>query len=277
MKGTVSVLLAGTGAVLASALVIATMLQGTTATPPPTAPSPFSGMKVVDLTYPFNSQTPFWPGDRYTPFDLKTIATLEQDGVLSKAISLPEHLGTHLDAPNHFEANQPSVDAILPEHLVGPGVVIDQSLAFEQQPDSVLTLEQLHAWEREHGEIPSGAIVFLATGWSQFWTNPPRYMNKDMEGKLHFPGYSAEAAKFLIEERQAKGLGIDTLSIDPGNSRDFIVHHLVNRAQRYGLENVAGLDKLPPRGFWVVVAPMKIEHGTGGPTRILAFVPEAQP
>ena len=228
---------------------------------------------IVDLTYALNAKNPYWPGPGYTPFQLKPIATLEKNGVLSQAFCTPEHLGTHLDAPNHFEANRLDVSAIPAESLFARGVVIDVSGAVAADPDYRLTTAEIARWEREHGPIPSEAVVFLHTGWGAYWNNYSRYTNRDARGTMHFPGYSAEAARFLIDERKAKGVGIDTLSMDYGLSRDFVVHHVVNKAKRYGLENVANLDRLPPRGFFVVVAPIKIEHGSGGPTRIFAVVP----
>lgn len=229
--------------------------------------------KIIDLTHALNEKNPYWPGDKYEPFRLRTIATIEQDGVLSKAFSMPEHCGTHLDAPNHFEKGQPSVDRIALKDLVGPGVVIDVSAEATRDADFMLEAEHVRAWEAKHGRVPEGAIVLLCTGWSRFWTNYPRYKNQDPMGKLHFPGYSKAAARLLVAERKARGLGIDTLSIDRGLSRDFAVHHVVNAAGRYGLENVANLDRLPPRGFHVIVAPLKIETGSGGPARILAVLP----
>lgn len=229
--------------------------------------------RTVDLTYPLNDKNAFWPGENYKPFELKTIATIEKDGVLSKSICLPEHLGTHLDAPNHFEKNRPSVEKLTATQLFGPGVVIDIAPQAEQNPDYTLRLEDVKRWEKEHGPIPSGAIVLLRTGWGRFWGNVSRFQNRDARGQLHFPSYSAAAARYLIEKRKARGLGIDNLSIDPGNSKDFPVHHIVNKAGRFGLENVAHLDQLPPRGFSLIVAPMKIEGGTGGPTRIWAILP----
>lgn len=141
--------------------------------------------------------------------------------------------------------------------------------------DAVLRVEDVTAWEREHGRIPAGAVVLLHTGWGRFWMNFDRYKNQDARGRLHFPGYSPAAARFLVEERKVRGLSIDTLSIDPGTSRDFAVHHIVNGAGKYGLENVANLAKLPPRGFTLVVAPLKVEAGTGGPTRVLALLHES--
>lgn len=228
---------------------------------------------IVDLAYPLNERTNFWPGERYAPFRLETIATLEKDGVLSKALSLPEHIGTHIDAPNHFEADQPDVSQIAPEELFGEGVVIDISGQSESNPDYGLTVMDIEEWEREHGRIPEGAIVLLRTGWSRFWNEPLRFQGRDLMGKFHFPAYTEESARFLVDQRKVKGLGIDTLSIDRGISTRFEVHHVVNGAGKYGLENVAHLDKLPSKGFYLIVAPMKIEAGTGGPTRLFALLP----
>jgi kynurenine formamidase len=229
-------------------------------------------LKIVDLGWSLNDKNPYWPADDYEPFRLKTIATIEKNGVLSKAFFCPEHLGTHLDAPNHFEKNQPAVDRIDAPRLFAHGVVIDVAPQSSGDADYRLTRSDVAEWEKSYGRIPDGAVVLLSTGWARHWNNYPRYKNQDVEGKMHFPGYSAESAKFLVDERNVKGLGIDTLSIDYGLSKDFAVHHVVNGAGRYGLENVAHLDELPPRGFYVVVAPIKIETGSGGPTRLFAIM-----
>jgi len=231
-------------------------------------------MQIVDLTYTLNDKNPFWPAENYEPFRLKTIATIEKDGVLSKAFYTPEHLGTHLDAPNHFERGQPAVHEIKPENFFAPGVMIDVAAQVAADPDYRLTGSDVSRWEEVNGRIPDGAVVFLHTGWGEFWTNYPRYKNQDAMGKMHFPGFSAEAAKFLVEVRKVKAIGIDTLSIDYGLSKDFAVHHIVNAAGRYALENVARLDELPPRGFHVTVAPIKLGEGSGGPTRIFAVLPK---
>jgi len=125
-----------------------------------------------------------------------------------------------------------------------------------------------------HGRIPQGAIVFLFTGWGRYWTDYERYKNADALGNLHFPSYSPEAAAILINERKVNGLGVDNLSLDPGTSKDFRVHHIVNAAKKYGLENVANLNQLPPTGAVAIVAPIKIEGGSGGQVRIFAVLPE---
>jgi kynurenine formamidase len=229
--------------------------------------------RTVDLAWPLSSRAAYWPGENYKPFELTTIATLEKDGVLSKAFCSPEHLGTHLDAPNHFERGQMSVEQIPAEQLFAHGVLLDVSMAASNDPDYRVTVDDVNQFETRHGRIPNGAVVLAHTGWSRFWTNTTRYQNKDVMGRLHFPGYSAEAARFLIDQRGVRGLGIDTLSVDYGLSRDFAVHHVLGKAGRYGLENLARLDTLPPSGFFVVVAPMKIETGSGGPARVFAIVP----
>jgi kynurenine formamidase len=237
-------------------------------------PSPFDSQRVrfVDLGLPLNEKSPFWPGENYKPFKLETIATLEKDGVLSKAFSMPEHLGTHIDAPNHFEKDRPGVDAIPAEQLFGPGVVIDLAVKCERDPDAMLTVADISEWEKARGAIPRGAVVLLHTGWGKHVATPARYLNRDTLGKMHFPGYSAEAAEWLVKNREVRGIGIDTMSIDRGLSTSFEVHHVINKARKYGLENVAQLEALPAKGFGVVVAPIKIEGGTGGPTRIWAVL-----
>lgn len=231
-------------------------------------------VRLVDLTYSINEKTPHWPGENYEPFRLTTLATLERDGVLSKAFCMPEHLGTHLDAPNHFEPNQPAVDQIPLERLFTPAVVINIAPRAADDPDTMLTVEDIEHWEQIYGPVPEGVVFLLHTGWGQYWNDYDRYKNADAAGRLHFPGYSAEAARYLIQRRKVAGIGIDNLSIDRGLSEDFAVHHIVNAAGRYALENVANLDQLPPTGFYVIVAPIKIETGTGGPARVVAVLPE---
>lgn len=229
--------------------------------------------QIVDLTYSLGEQSPFWPGDNYQPFQLRPIATLEKNGVSSKAFSMPEHFGTHIDAPCHFEKGQPTVDEIAVSDLFAMGVVIDVSLQSEANADYRVTVDDLMNWEALHGRIPGRCVVFLKTGWSRFWNSNERFRNQDANGKMHFPGFSEQSARWLVKERDVRGIGIDTLSIDYGLSKDFVVHHVINGAGRYGLENVANLDSLPPRDFIVIVAPIKIASGTGGPTRLFAALP----
>lgn len=228
--------------------------------------------RIVDLTYPLSEKTPHWPGPRYRPFKFEAIASLDKDGVFSGQISMPEHIGTHLDAPNHFVAGQVSVDKIPPEQLIGPAAVIDVSAAVQSNPDYRLSVQDIERWEKSNGRLPEGVILLARTGWSRFWNDFEKYKNQDRQGVLHFPGFSREAAEFLVRRRSVKGIGIDTLSVDYGPSRDFIVHHIMHGAGKYHLENLANLDKLPARGAFLVAAPIKIEGGSGGPARVFAFL-----
>ena len=152
-------------------------------------------------------------------------------------------------------------------------MVIDVSGPASADADYLVSLADVKRFEADHGPVPSGAIVLANTGWARFWQQPDRYQGRDVRDRLHFPGFSPEAVEFLIKERSIRGVGLDTLSVDPGLSRDFPVHHLLAQAERFGLENLAQLDKLPPTGFYVFVAPMKIETGTGGPARVFAILP----
>lgn len=229
--------------------------------------------RIVDLTHRLSPKIPYWPGGQYRPFEFTTIATRERDGVYSGFFAMPEHMGTHVDAPNHFVAGQPSVDALRPEQLICPAVVLDLRDRVRDNPDYQLTVSDIRQWERRHGRIPRRAMVFLYTGWGARWETPKDYVNQDQQGVMHFPGFSPEAAEFLVNERDISGLGIDTLSVDYGPSKDFRVHHITHGAGKYHLENVAHLDRLPARGAVVIVGVLPIAGGSGGPARVLAVLP----
>jgi kynurenine formamidase len=229
--------------------------------------------KIIDLTHALDADTPYWPGGEAKPFKLETVTTLERNGFFSLAYWLPEHFGTHIDAPNHFAAAQMSVDQIPVENFFAPAVKIDIRDEATKNPNFRWNRDDLERWEQIYGLIPTGGIVFLYTGWSDRWPNAKAYKNADKNGVMRFPGFSEDAVEFMIKERDVKAVGIDNLSVDPGVSTDFKVHQVLNTAGKYALENVANLDKLPPRGFFVVVAPIKIRGGSGGPARIFALLP----
>ena len=160
--------------------------------------------------------------------------------------------------------------------LIGPAVVIDVVAACAQNPDYRVRVDDLTAWERQHGRIPDGAIVLVRTGWGKYWPDKKRYLGSDTPGDtahLHFPGLSREAAEFLATQRRIDGVGIDTASLDHGPSQDFIAHQILNGANIYGLENAANLERLPAVGATLIALPMKIKGGTGGPVRIIAIQP----
>ena len=230
--------------------------------------------RVVDMTYAINGKLPAWPGDDRT-FEAKAVATPEKDGYFARSFWMLEHYGTHLDAPAHFPPGKEYLDQIPVEHFFGPAVVIDVREEVEKDPDYRLRVMRVEKWEAQHGKIPTGAIVLLRTGWSSRWPDQKSYRNMDTQGVMHFPGYSVEAAKLLIE-RSAVGLGIDTLSIDYGPSKDFEVHRTGLPAGLYNLENLANLDQLPEAGAFLIVAPIKLEGGSGGAVRVFALLPPAQ-
>ena len=242
------------------------------------SPIDLSHVEVVDLTYAFDEHTLYWPNSP-SGFELKRLAYGPTAGgyfYSSNAFSAPEHGGTHLDAPIHFAEHGKSIDQIPPQQLIAPAVVIDITSRTASDPDYRLTADDVRAWESKNGQIPSGAIVLLRTGWGSRYGNRKAYFGDDTPGatdKLHFPSYAADAAKLLVSERHVGAIGLDTASIDYGQSRDFIVHQIANGAGVPGLENVANLDRLPPRGAWVIALPMKIAGGSGGPLRIVALVP----
>jgi kynurenine formamidase len=226
---------------------------------------------VVDLTYAINDKSPSWPGDS-EPFRAEVVASPETDGYFARRFCMLEHYGTHLDAPAHFPPGSLTVDQIPLERFFGPAVVIDVRRDVMQDPDYRLTLARVQKWEAAHGRIPQGAIVLMRTGWSSRWPNEVLYRSMDDNGVMHFPGFSMEAAKFIIA-RGASGLGIDTLSVDYGPSKKFEVHSVDLPAGLFNLENLANLDRLPESGAFLIIAPIKLQGGSGGPVRVFALMP----
>lgn len=234
--------------------------------------------RAVDLTYPFNEKTIYWPTDLSFRWQKTKWGPSEGDGhwYASATYSASEHGGTHIDSPIHFDKDGPTVDQIPLSKLIGPAAVVDVRDACAKDRDYRLRVDDLEGWERTHGRIPDGAIVLVHTGWGQYWPDKARYMGSVAPGdtaNLHFPGISREAAEWLVSRRKISGIGIDTASLDHGPSRDFIAHRVLNGAGVYGLENVASLEKVPAAGATVIAMPMKIQGGSGGPTRILAILP----
>jgi kynurenine formamidase len=230
----------------------------------------FENVRVVDLTQRLDEHTVMWPG---APGPVaETILTVGDDGFYNRKITLVEHSGTHFDAPCHMCEGTASVDQIDVASLVRPVAVIDASQDMSGQPDSVLTLAQVEAFEARHGTIPRAAAVFLRTGWEEFNGDPARYAN--LPGELRFPGFGPEAARFLVDERGAVGLGIDTLGIDPGVATDFVVHRQISHPRGvWHLEGLMNLAQLPPLGAWVVVGVLPLTGGSGSPARVIALVP----
>jgi kynurenine formamidase len=227
--------------------------------------------RIIDLTQHIDANVPTYGGERDS-FRYEKLAAFERDGYAAGALRVPEHFGTHVDAPGHFIAGTETVDRIDVKRLIAPAVVIDIRDKVGDNPDYQLTVADVQEWERR-GRIPDGALVLLMTGWDKRYFDGARYRNPDANGVLHFPGYSEEAIKFLVGNRKIVALGIDTLSIDYGPSKDFGGHRTSHRAGLYHIENMTNLDKLPARRAVVFVGPLPIDKGSGSPARVLAIAP----
>jgi len=238
-----------------------------------------NGLSWIDLTYTYDSTTLYWPNNP-TGFEHKTDA----EGITplgyfysSYSLSTPEHGGTHLDAPIHFSKDHLTIDQLPLESLTGNAVVIDVSENASKDRDYLASIEDIKAWEDENGELPENTIVLFRTGYGKFYPDREKYFGSAKRGseaiaELHFPGIDPETTNFLVQERKIKAMGLDTPSIDFGQSKDFKTHQILLGANKPGFENVANLDKLPEKGAFVIALPMKIKGGTGGPLRIVAWV-----
>ena len=244
------------------------------------APARFPAGDLVDLSHPYDEQTIFWPTAE--PFQLKKVA----DGVTAGGFyyaandfSTSEHGGTHIDAPVHFARGHQPVDQIPLGRLIGDAVVIDVTDASTRNADYQISVDDLTGWEREHGSIQEGAIVLLRTGFSSRWPDAARYLGTARRGEeaaaqLHFPGLHPDAARWLIANRSIKATGIDTASIDYGQSTQFDTHRALFSNDIPAFENLDSLDRLPARGAIVIALPMKIKGGSGAPLRAVAVVPK---
>lgn len=237
---------------------------------------------IVDLSHSYGDDTVFWPtAERFK-------MTVVNDGVTpagfyyaANNFSTAEHGGTHIDAPVHFAKGRYAVDEIPLANLIGPAVVVDVTEAASKNADYLVSTADFEKFERAHGRIPDDAILLIRTGFSSRWPDAARYLGTAERGetavpKLHFPGIDPAAAKWLLANRKIHALGIDTASIDFGQSRNYETHQLLYEANIPGLENLAALDKLPATGASIIALPMKIKGGSGAPLRAVAIVPDGR-
>ena len=261
------------------AAALLTAVLGTACRPADPAPIDLSRLELVDLSHAYGPATLYWPTSP-TAFRLDTLAAgLTPGGFYYSAFTLstPEHGGTHLDAPVHFHEGGLPADRIALDRLIAAAVVIDVTGQASRDPDYRLAVADIEAFERENGAIGAGTMVLLRTGWSAHWGNRKAYFGDDTPNdatNLHFPGYGAEAARFLVEERRVAALGVDSPSVDHGPSQDYPVHRITAPAGVPNFENLTSLDRLPPTGAFVAALPMKIEGGSGAPLRAVALVPQ---
>jgi kynurenine formamidase len=243
------------------------------------AAAEFPAGRIVDLTHAYDASTVYWP--TASGFELETdFKGMTEGGWYYEANTFrtAEHGGTHLDAPIHFAADRHHADEIPLERLMGPAVVIDVSRQASTDRDYQVSVADFEAWEERNGPLPDGVIVLLRTGFGRFWPDREAYMGTAERGpeavkSLHFPGLEPEAARWLVAEREIHAIGLDTPSIDHGQSADFESHRILFERNIPAFENVANLSGLPERGFHVIALPMKIRGGSGGPLRIVAIVP----
>jgi kynurenine formamidase len=227
-------------------------------------------LSVVDLSHVYGTNmATYSPGEGPTR---EAYVTVEENGFLINIWTLFEHSGTHVDFPAHFIAGGTEVADYDPSLLLAPAVVVDISAKAAENADATLDVADLEAWEAENGEIPAGAVVIMNSGWDAKWGEPDAFRGTDAEGGQHYPGFSGEAVAWLLENRDVNGIGVDTLSLDPGISATFDAHYGILGADKYGLENVANLGALPAAGAWVVVGIPRWEASGGGPARILGLV-----
>ncbi|GIU81030.1 MAG: hypothetical protein KatS3mg006_0094 [Pyrinomonadaceae bacterium] len=227
----------------------------------------------IDLSYEFSGETIYWnEADSFKKEAVAEGRTPKGYYYSAYKFCAPEHGGTHIDAPIHFAEGKQSVEQIPLSRLIAPAVKIDISEKASKDRDYQLSVEDITSWESAHGKIPEGAIVLIQTGYGKFWGDRKKYMGEE-DGKKHFPGLGKEAAKWLIENRKISAVGIDTASIDFGASENFETHVQLMENNVPAFENVANLDKLPVKGMTIIALPMKIKGGSGGPLRIVAFLP----
>ena len=231
--------------------------------------------ELIDLTYPLSPDSLYWPtGSRFEHQQLDWGMSEGGYWYASAAFSSPEHLGTHLDAPIHFGENGWANADIPIERLFAHGVVIDITSKSNASADATLSVDDIEAWEQRNDTLQEGSIVIVRTGWASGWPDWETYYGSSTPtdvATLHFPGISPEAAQALVN-RGIFGVGIDTASIDPGNSSTFEAHQILAAANVFNLENLTNVDGLPEAGFDIIALPMKIKDGTGGPARVVAIV-----
>ena len=244
----------------------------------PEKPAQLEG-RWIDLSHDLAEDSPFWPTAEGFKHEVASYGKTPGGWFYSSYnLTLSEHGGTHLDAPIHFAEGKQTADQVPLDRLIGPTAVIDVSAASDANRDYRFTIADVENWERSNGRLPDGVILLFRTGFSKYWPDRKAYMGTDERGpeavaKLHFPGLSAELARFLVTDRKVAAVGLDTPSLDYGQSKDFIVHRTLLGVNIPGFENVANLEQMPDKGATVVALPVKIKDGSGAPLRIVAQLP----
>jgi kynurenine formamidase len=224
---------------------------------------------VVDLSHRLTPDFPLYPG--VPPMGFDVIARVETDGWYEGVLTIDEHTGTHVDAPAHFAANGDTIDLIPAGRLVAPLAIVRVGDRAVSDPDTLVDIDDLLAWERRHGRMPNGAFVAMDSGWDVRASVPPSFLNVDASAVMHYPGFHPDAASFLVQERDIVGIGVDTLSLDHGPTTDFPTHQTVLPAGKYGVEALANLGQVPQAGATIVIGSLTHCGGSGSPARVLAL------
>ena len=236
-----------------------------------TGTGPFGFSRVVFLSHVIDAATPVFPGD--PAVEIRPAARIEPDGYYLQAIALGEQSGTHWAAPAHFHAGQPAADELDPGDFFRPAAVLDVRAESARDADFALGLREISQWEAAFGPIPPGSAVLMWTGFDDRWDDPAAYLNADSAGVMHYPGFGLAAARWLIEQRSAGVLGIDTMGIDPGTDTSFAANQLLLARRGLHLENLCGLGRMPPAGGWIIIGGLRIRGGSGSPATVFGLVP----
>ena len=240
-------------------------------------------VEIHDLTAPLSADTPTLvlpePFSNLIDFSIEEVSAYNEPGPFWKHhnIHTGEHIGTHIDAPIHWISGKDGKDVsqIDPARLIGPAVVLDFTAQAETDPDFLIDVAHLVDWQEEHGVFPANSWLLFRTGWAQYGHDKQAFLNLDENGS-HTPGFTAECAKWIAEELDISGIGVETVGIDAGNAAalnpPFPMHYFLLGADKYGITSLKNLDKLPKHGAMIVVAPLPVVGGTGAPTRVLAMV-----
>lgn len=226
---------------------------------------------IVDLSHTITPEFPLFPGG--TPFEMTSLQTYEANGYYGNRIAVDEHTATHMDAPAHFAPEGLTADRLPVAGFVAPLAVIDISAKAATNEDAQVIPDDILAWESANGPLPAGAFVAMYSGWEVRLSDPATYLNADPDpdGGFHYPGFHPDTATLLVEERDIVGIGVDTLSLDFGQSADFLTHLTVLPAGKYGIENLANLADLPVAGATLIVGGPKHVNASGGPSRVFAL------
>ncbi|MEI5680269.1 MULTISPECIES: cyclase family protein [unclassified Mesorhizobium] len=233
------------------------------------APTSFS--ETVDLSHALFEGFPTFSGEKW--FTVENIVNFAKDKVNLNRWTLVEHSGTHMDAPIHFSADGMSADMIPISDLIVPAAVINIAARAAENADTALTPDDIKAWEARNGRLPDGCCVIMNSGWHKL-VGDAKFAGRDAEGKNHTPGFHIETVQMLIAERNVKGIGVDTLSLDTGlnSGGAFPVHYEWLGSGRWGVEAVANLDAIPESGAQLFLGIPKVKGATGGPTRVIALL-----